>query len=137
MPEGVTDVESITEFLMGNADGKVYIDDVRLIRTTNNNVNYNGVDLYPIKNGDFSLGYNYWQHLDQQGGSQADFTITNEAATINVKALGTENWNVMLYSNDMKLSKGVNYTLEFDAWSDQARDIEAKIEENVKYTSYT
>ena len=140
MPEGVTDEESITQFLMGNADGKVYIDDVQLIRTTNNNVNYDGVDLYPIKNGDFSLGYNYWQHLDQQGGSQADFSITDDAdkaAAIDVKALGTENWNVMLYSNDITLSKGVNYTLEFDAWADQARDIEAKIEENAHYSSYT
>ncbi|WP_160691242.1 carbohydrate binding domain-containing protein [Clostridium sp. C2-6-12] len=140
VPEGKTDINSITEFIMGNADGKVYIDDVELIRTTNNNVNYDGVDLYPIKNGDFSLGYNYWQTLDNQAGSKADFSITSDAdkaAAIDVKALGTENWNVMLYSNDMKLSKGVNYTLEFDAWADEARDIVAKVEENVHYTSYT
>lgn len=139
MPEGKTDTNSITEFLMGNADGKVFIDDIKLIRTTNNNVNYDGVDLYPIKNGDFSLGYNYWQTLDNQAGSKADFSITDDAdkaAAIDVKALGTENWNVMLYSNDMKLSKGVNYTLEFDAWADETRDIVAKIEENANYTSY-
>lgn len=140
MPEGKTDKKSITEFIMGNADGKVYIDDIELIRTTNNNVNYDGVDLYPIKNGDFSLGYNYWQTLDNQAGSKADFNITSDAdkaAAIDVKALGTENWNVMLYSNDMELSKGVNYTLEFDAWADQSRDIVAKVEENANYTSYT
>jgi beta-glucanase (GH16 family) len=139
MPKGKTDTNSITEFLMGNADGKVFIDDIKLIRTTNNNVNYDGVDLYPIKNGDFSLGYNYWQTLDNQAGSKADFSITDDAdkaAAIDVKALGTENWNVMLYSNDMKLSKGVNYTLEFDAWADETRDIVAKIEENANYTSY-
>ncbi|AQR96735.1 carbohydrate binding domain-containing protein [Clostridium saccharoperbutylacetonicum] len=139
MPEGKTDTNSITEFLMGNADGKVFIDDIKLIRTTNNNVNYDGVDLYPIKNGDFSLGYNYWQTLDNQAGSKADFSITDDAdkaAAIDVKALGTENWNVMLYSNDMKLSKGVNYTLEFDAWADETRDIVAKVEENANYTSY-
>lgn len=139
VPEGKTDTNSITEFLMGNADGKVFIDDIKLIRTTNNNVNYDGVDLYPIKNGDFSLGYNYWQTLDNQAGSKADFSITDDAdkaAAIDVKALGTENWNVMLYSNDMKLSKGVNYTLEFDAWADETRDIVAKIEENANYTSY-
>ncbi|AGF58045.1 beta-glucanase (GH16 family) [Clostridium saccharoperbutylacetonicum] len=139
MPEGKTDTNSITEFLMGNADGKVFIDDIKLIRTTNNNVNYDGVDLYPIKNGDFSLGYNYWQTLDNQAGSKADFSITDDAdkaAAIDVKVLGTENWNVMLYSDDMKLSKGVNYTLEFDAWADETRDIVAKIEENANYTSY-
>ncbi|MDR3594899.1 carbohydrate binding domain-containing protein [Clostridium sp.] len=142
MPKGTTDVNSITQFLMGNADGDVYIHDIQLIRTTNNNVNYDGVDLYPIKNGDFSLGYNYWQTMDNQGtpASKADFSITddaNKAAAIDVKALGDSNWNVMLYSNDMKLSKGVSYTLEFDAWADQARDIVAKIEENANYTSYT
>ena len=142
MPKGITDVNSITQFLMGNADGDVYIHDIQLIRTTNNNVNYDGVDLYPIKNGDFSLGYNYWQTMDNQGtpASKADFNITddaNKAAAIDVKALGDSNWNVMLYSNDMKLSKGVSYTLEFDAWADQARDIVAKIEENANYTSYT
>ncbi|NMF03567.1 carbohydrate binding domain-containing protein [Clostridium beijerinckii] len=142
MQKGTTDVNSITQFLMGNADGDVYIHDIQLIRTTNNNVNYDGVDLYPIKNGDFSLGYNYWQTMDNQGtpASKADFSITddaNKAAAIDVKALGDSNWNVMLYSNDMKLSKGVSYTLEFDAWADQARDIVAKIEENANYTSYT
>lgn len=142
MPSGKTDINSITEFLMGNDDGKVYIGDIQLIRLTNNNVNYDGVDLYPIKNGDFSLGYNYWQKLDNQGNppSKADFTITddaNKSAVIDVKSLGAENWNVMLYSQDIELSKGVNYTLEFDAWADEPRDIEAKIEENVKYTAYT
>lgn len=39
MPAGITDINSITEFLMGNSDGKVYIDDIQLLRTTNNNVN--------------------------------------------------------------------------------------------------
>ncbi|BCZ47759.1 hypothetical protein psyc5s11_38260 [Clostridium gelidum] len=136
MPKGTTDEEAITQFLMGDNIGTVYIDDIVLIRTTNNNVNYDGVDLYPIKNGDFSLGYNYWQTMDNQGGSKADFTTTNDAATIDVKALGTENWNVMLYSNDMKLSKGVNYTLEFDAWAKNPRDIVAKVEENATYSSY-
>jgi hypothetical protein len=45
-------------------------------------------------------------------------------------------WDVMLFSNDISLFNGEKYVLEFDAWSDEARDIVAEIQENATYHSY-
>lgn len=134
MPQDVTDEKAVIKFLLGKVDGKVYIDDIRLERLTNNNIDWDNIDSYPLKNGDFSGDFTNWNQLTGQEGSDASFAIENGAASVNIVNLGAEGWNNMLYSNSMGLVKGMDYVLKFDAWSDEARDIIAKIE-NSGYAS--
>lgn len=136
MPNGVTDTEAVTAFLMGNAAGKISIDDVSLIRLTNRNYDYSNVDLFPIKNGDFTLDNTYWEKYTDGGGS-ADITFpeSDKPAKIKINNFGNESWHVMWSSNQLKLSEKLPYVLEFDTWADDARDIVAKIE-NSTYTVY-
>ncbi|GFZ31069.1 hypothetical protein CSC2_15950 [Clostridium zeae] len=131
MPQGVTDTEGQLAFNLGGTNVDVYLDNIKLIRTTNNNVDYTGVDLFPLKNGDFSLGLNTWEPFTQ--GGNASFDVLNGEAKVGVQSLGTEAWNVMLNQSNMKLSKGFEYVLSFDARASVNRDIEATLE-NSSYT---
>ncbi|GKU23474.1 carbohydrate binding domain-containing protein [Clostridium folliculivorans] len=131
MPQGVTDTEGQLVFNMGGTNVDVYLDNIKLIRTTNNNVDYTGVDLFPLKNGDFSLGLNAWEPFTQ--GANASFDVVNGEAKVGVQSLGTEAWNVMLNQSNMKLSKGFEYVVSFDARATVNRDIEATLE-NSSYT---
>ena len=92
-----------------------------------------------IKNGDFSSDFANWTHFATSPAA-ATFSITGDAdkaAAVDVQSVGDANWKVMLCTTDtISLSKDINYVLEFDAWAEEARDIEAKIEENVDYHAY-
>ncbi|EKQ50387.1 MULTISPECIES: carbohydrate binding domain-containing protein [unclassified Clostridium] len=85
-----------------------------------------------ITNGDFSSEFSNWGYFATTPAA-ATFSITNDtdkAAAIDVTGLGTNAWDAMLYSDDINLSNGVKYILEFDAWADEDRDIVAEIQQN-------
>ncbi|MBK1811249.1 carbohydrate binding domain-containing protein [Clostridium sp. YIM B02505] len=131
MPAGITDTEGQLVFNLGGKNINVYLDNISLIRTTNNNVDYSVIDLFPLKNGDFSLGLNKWEQFLQ--GGAATFDGSNGEAKVSVSNLGGEAWNVMLNQSNLKLFKGFDYVLSFDARSSVNRDIEAVLE-NGSYT---
>ncbi|WP_339207823.1 carbohydrate binding domain-containing protein [Paenibacillus sp. FSL K6-3182] len=131
MPPNVTDEEAQLEFLLGGSNAGVQLDNIKLIRTTNLNVDFTGVELFPLKNGDFSNGLSGWEPFTQ--GGTAAFMESNGAAKIAVTNVGGEAWNVMFNQSNLKLSKGMTYVLSFDASSTVARDIEAALE-NAGYT---
>lgn len=92
-----------------------------------------------ITNGDFSSELGNWTYFATSPAA-ATFSITGDAdksAAVDIQSVGDANWKVMLCTTDtISLSKDVNYVLDFDAWAEEARDIEAKIEENVAYHAY-
>lgn len=136
MPQGVTDTEAVTAFLLGNAAGTVSIDDVSLIRLTNNNYDYSNVDLFPIKNGDFTLDGTYWETYFEGGAANITYPENlDKPAKIQVTNYGPNSWSVLWSSNKFNLTKKLPYILEFDAWSDGARDMIAKIE-NSSYSTF-
>lgn len=126
MPANVTDAEGQLEILLGGNTAAVQLDNVKLIRTTNLNVDFTGVDLFPLQNGDFSYGLNGWEPFTQ--GGAAAFSDANGAAKIAVSNVGGEAWNVMLNQSNLSLTKGLTYVLSFDARSTAVRDIEAALE---------
>jgi Beta-glucanase/Beta-glucan synthetase len=127
MPVGVTDEEGQLVFGLGGDNADVTIDNVSLIRTTNNNFDFTGVDIFPLKNGDFFAGLLNWEQNSQAGGA-AQFGIEDGAAKINVTSLGTESYSNMLIQGGMSFKKGLAYTLEFDAKASVARDLQATLE---------
>ncbi|NUU63654.1 hemoblobin-interacting domain-containing protein [Paenibacillus agri] len=131
MAAGTTDIEAILAFGLGGELGNISLDNVRLIRTTNNNVDYSGVKLFPLVNGDFALGLEGWEPFVQ--GGAATFSGEGGKAKITVSNPGGEAWNVMLNQSGLPLSKGFEYVLSFDASSTVARNIEVSLE-NAGYT---
>ncbi|MFF2480161.1 carbohydrate binding domain-containing protein [Paenibacillus sp. NPDC058071] len=131
MPANVTDTEGQLVFELGGSNVGVTLDDISLIRTTDLNVDFSGVDLFPLKNGDFTDGLTAWEPFTQNG--VAAFTTDGGAARIDVQNTGGEGWNVMLNQSGLILKKGFTYEFEFRAKSSVIRDIEASLE-NAGYT---
>ncbi|MVX63968.1 family 16 glycosylhydrolase [Clostridium chromiireducens] len=146
-----TDENAIFTISMGAVNGKqiqdkhtVTVDNVKLekideftISPETGTVNNDNL----ISNGDFTSEFDNWGfNIPGTTPAAATFSITEDAdkaAAIDVRDVGSNPWDVMLFGNDLvDLSKDVNYRLEFDAWAEEARDIEAKIEENVAYHAY-
>ncbi|QJC50501.1 family 16 glycosylhydrolase [Paenibacillus albicereus] len=130
MPAGESDPLGRLSILFGGAAGEVHLDAVRLIRTSDRNVDYSGVDLFPLQNGDFSGGLASWEPFIQ--GAGAAFATDGGAARIDISNAGTEGWNVMLNQGNLNVKKGFVYKLEFDAKSSEARPLQATLE-NASY----
>lgn len=131
MPAQVSDTEGRLLFDLGGSDAAVTLDNVVLIRTTNHNVDYTGVELFPLKNGDFSSGLTAWEPFTQ--GAAATFSAAEGTAKIAVGSVGGEAWNIMLNQSNLQIRKGFTYVLSFEAKASIARDTEATLE-NSAYT---
>lgn len=126
MPAGVTDTESELEILLGGSSANVFMDDISLIRTSNHNVDFSGVDLYPVRNGDFYFGLAGWEPFTQ--GGAAVFSGAGREAVIDIANAGSAGWNVMLNQSGLQLEGGLSYVLSFEASSSVNRDIEVSLE---------
>lgn len=131
MPQGASVSDGRLVFLLGVSDDDVTLDNVKLVRLTNRNVDFTGIELFPLKNGDFSAGLTAWEPFTQ--GGAAIFQSEDGAAKISVTNPGSESWNVMFNQSNLMLSKGVTYVVSFRAKSSVPRDIEATLE-NASYT---
>lgn len=111
-PEGKTDAGGK---LMLTFKGDAKIDNVRLVRTSYNNVDYSKVELYPLYNGDFSNGIDGWNIWSEAGGWQE--SKVNADGQLEVKAKVEANatfYCVGIKSSSMTLTKGVPYKVKFD-----------------------
>ncbi|GIP18182.1 hypothetical protein J40TS1_38240 [Paenibacillus montaniterrae] len=120
-------------FWLGGAEGSIYLDDVKLVRTTNNSVGELPLELqFPLKNGDFSNGLNGWsEHVqgrydgwDQQTGIEH----VNGELLYTIASTGNNPWDVMLSQADLPLKKNQTYVISLDAKASQAREMEIVLE---------
>ncbi|WP_066173636.1 carbohydrate binding domain-containing protein [Bacillus marinisedimentorum] len=133
MPTDVSDEFSQVLFKMGGHDGDVYLDNVKLLQTSEY-IDYSEVDLYPLHNGDFSAGLAPWSsyvHFD----ADAVISEQDQALQVNIPNAGNETWSVLVEQGNLALAKGVAYELSFDARSTAERDMEITIE-NAGYHRY-
>jgi beta-glucanase (GH16 family) len=133
MPEEVSDSEAQIVFNYGGGNGDVYMDEVVLLKTSNT-PDYGNVDLYPLKNGDFSSGLTSWTnyiHYD----AEAAIAVENGEAKVSIDSEGNEVWSVILEQPNVSLAKGVVYELSFAARSTKERDVEVTVE-NAQYTRF-
>lgn len=133
MPEDVTDPEAQIVFNLGNGAGNVYLDNVVLLKTSNK-PDYGDIDLFPLKNGDFSSGLSLWTnyiHYDADAG----ITVENGEVRAAIRSEGNESWSAILEQPNLDLHKEVVYELSFDARSTKEREIEVTIE-NAQYTRF-
>ncbi|WP_407690375.1 carbohydrate binding domain-containing protein [Salimicrobium halophilum] len=132
MTTETSDLESQLIFYMGEANADVYMDNVKLMQTSNY-VDYDDIDLNPLSE-DFSEGMADWApyiHFD----ANATVDVQNEALTVDITQGGNEAWSVLPEYPGLELAKGVTYQLSFDAKSSVARDIEVTME-NASYQRF-
>lgn len=112
-PEGKTDTSGkLTLTFNGNAK----IDNVKLIRTTFHNVDYDKVDLYPLSNGDFSNGTTGWNIWHEGAGWETHNVNDQGQLELNDVTVGADAtfYCIGIQSPSMTLTKGVNYKVKFD-----------------------
>ncbi|UOE93544.1 carbohydrate binding domain-containing protein [Alkalihalobacillus sp. LMS39] len=134
-----TDIEGQLVFYLGGNNYDVYLDNINMVRLTNNNAKLSLDDIFPLKNGDFANGMNDWvSHVqgDHEGGtSTASVFVEDEAAKASIQNEGYEPWHVMLMQENVKLKPGNTYVVQFDAFASVDRDMEVVIE-NASYTRF-
>ncbi|MBT2640023.1 carbohydrate binding domain-containing protein [Bacillus sp. ISL-39] len=133
MGEEISDSEAQIVFNLGSGTGDVYLDDVVLLKTSNI-PDYGNIDLYPLKNGDFSDGISPWTsyiHFD----AGASISVENSEAKVAIGHEGNEPWSVLFEQPNLSLAKGVVYELSFAARSTKERKAEVTVE-NAAYTRF-
>lgn len=124
MPKGVTDKEAVFA-LVFEKGSTVSADNIRLVRTTSNNVtvDYSGVDLAPIKTD--STG---WTNNLNNGGSVTP--ATNQGGVITSQTVTDQlNYMSMLYV-PVSVKKGITYHLSFQAKSQYDNPVMVNIQED-------
>jgi endoglucanase len=82
-----------------------------------------------VQNEDFREGLYSWSLFLDKGGS-AELTAENGEAAISIRSCGAEDYSVQLYYDGFKLETGGVYRFAFDARSDTARTISARLQLN-------
>lgn len=130
-----TDPNSQVVFKLGGDNSEVYIDDVSLIQTSTS-IDYSDVDLYPLKNGDFSSDLDSWSPVPNIGdGGDSTIIVEDGQAKISTRNVGPNPWSVMLNQEGLNLSKGIEYVVSFDVSATETRNMEVVVEDST-YTRY-
>ncbi|TCL56941.1 carbohydrate binding protein [Kineothrix alysoides] len=123
IPKGVTDKEG--KFLLILEKGSVVtVDNIRLTRTTKNNViiDYTGVDMKPV-----TWPSAEWKGHDQSNG---DPKFTNQDGLLTIQAATADiNYQRMLF-HPVSITKGIDYKLKFQAKSDLGDTYEMSVQED-------
>lgn len=121
-------------FYLGGQPGQVYLDNIRLERTS---VHIDpDVVLFPLKNGKFHGGLEPWiPYVHTEGGAQAEMTVQNGEFKAAIGQPGDDEWHVLLEQSGMSLSQDIPYIVSFDARSTIPRDM-GVIFENASYQRY-
>ena len=130
MPQGVTDKNGVVtvEF----AESNVKVDNFVLTRESYNNVDYSGLDCYPLNNGDFELGTEGWSTY----GTTLSIANENETKTGRVNGTTSQNrWDALLSHDALNLVGGYTYELSFDAKADKEASIDV-VMEDASYSRY-
>ena len=79
-----------------------------------------------VTNGDFSRRSNSWQ-FGAASGSSASIQTSDSICHISITNGGNDRNYIALYQQNLELLRGEEYALEFDAWADESRIIEAAV----------
>ena len=112
MPADKTDAEGVVKFKFTSA---ATIDSVKMVRTTDNNLDWGSVSFWPLYNGDFFNGTDGWNIWSQGGGWQSN-TVGEDGKLAWTVIMPTDGnyWDIGAESNPMTLTKGIKYKVKFD-----------------------
>lgn len=130
-----SDMESQLVFKFGGDNSNVYIDDVKLVKTSKD-IDYTQLDLYPVKNGDFAKGLDMWKPYPNIGdGADSTISVENGEAKIAINNVGPNPWSILLNQEGFKLYKDIDYVLSFDVRATSTRNLEVVVD-NASYFRY-
>lgn len=136
-----TDLAGATDHLgqfvlrLGSDAGTVVLDQFLLLRTS---FYYDpDIDYFPLKNGDFSNGFNGWERLLAEDGGQSTAAVADGVAKFSITNTGNQAYSVMLFQNGLKAAAGMKYIIEFDARSSVAREISVRAENGQNSPSHS
>ena len=137
MEPDVTDEDAKLTFLIGEGSGKIYITDIKLIRTSYNNVNWDEHNAHPLLNGDFESGDRYWTSYGAAEPTIIDDSekAGNHYVQVNGKRSGNV-YDLMLMYPDLALTGKTDYEFSFDVKASQDNETLLVTMEDVNYTHY-
>ncbi|MBN1999099.1 aryl-sulfate sulfotransferase [candidate division KSB1 bacterium] len=80
-----------------------------------------------IRNGDFQSRTDDWILRIEEGANATGEILDHGIYYINIQQPGNWDESIQLLQDHIPLISGRKYTLEFDAWADEARSIQAKL----------
>jgi len=127
-----TDTNARLCFVFGDGSSEIDITGIRLVRTTYNNVNWDEVVTYPLRNGDFALGDKYWTKW------ATSFSIkeedSNPYAEVQAKKSGNK-WDATFSNDGVSFTANTEYEFSFRAKASKAGEsVRLTIQEG--YPSY-
>ena len=125
MPAEVTDTNGMLKIVTGS--NTVTLDNVKMIRTSNNNLDWNGVDLYPLYNGDFFNGDDGWNIWSENAGWQTHSVNANGYMDMEYNVgENADFWCVGVQSSAIKMAEGVPYviTVAYESTKDASIRVE-------------
>ncbi|MCA1029520.1 carbohydrate binding domain-containing protein [Bacillus timonensis] len=134
----VKDVEGQLVFFLGGSSHDVVLDNVKMLRLTNNGATLTFDDIFPLKNGEFTNGLDKWSNHVQgkyDGPSSASFEATDGMAKVSIGHEGVNPWDVIFMQEGLSLKAGYKYTVSFDAKSTIDRKFELVVD-NASYHRY-
>ncbi len=111
MPDDKTDTEGIIEFVTGNKTA--YLDNISMIRTTNNNVDWDGITFYPVANYDFYDGATGWNIWQENAWFATDFSGEGMLLNTSIPENGNP-WCVGMETPAIDFKAGIPYKLIID-----------------------
>lgn len=112
-----TDTNARLCFVFGDGSSKIDITGIRLVRTTYNNVNWDEIVTYPLRNGDFALGDKYWTTW------ATSFSIKEENgnpyAEVQAKKGGNK-WDATFGNDGVSFTANTEYEFSFRAKASKA-----------------
>ena len=127
MPAGVTDENAKVTFYLGGTASKLRIDNIVLTRETNCNVDFSGVNCYPLENGDFEAGTKGWSGYGISPSTVKEGDNTVGKAT---GAAGGNDYDNMLIYSDLNVVSGFTYKFSFRAKANKEADITVDMEDD-------
>jgi len=117
-----SDAVASFNFDLGGRTGRYYFDEIALTTPQMNNSN-------PVINGDFSNGDAGWT-LTTLWPAQAVATVVNGEYSVSISHGGTNVWDIHAGQAGLKIQKGKQYVVSFDAYAAAPRQISALVGKN-------
>jgi hypothetical protein len=86
-------------------------------------------------NGNFALGKQRWS-LNISGSGRARDTVMRGAYCLSITDPGSFSYSIQLTQGNFTLDKGARYAFSFEAWSNRAKTISARVQDIEFHSSY-
>lgn len=116
VPSGTSYEDAIVEIVFENAGKVLTADSFKMVRTTNSNIDWDSVGLYPVYNGDFYNGMDGWECWSQDGAGLSSTVTDAGVLSIDLSMpTGANFYSAGFHAlKNLNVTKGFKYIVSFD-----------------------